>query len=48
MAKAKKAAPAKQEIERIELGNGNVLVRYDDGTWAIITVIPASVVDTLT
>ena len=48
MAKAKKAAPAKQEIERIELGNGNVLVRYDDGTWAIITVIPASVVETLT
>ena len=47
MAKAKKAAPAKKEIERIELGNGNVLVKYDDGTWAIITVIPAEVVESL-
>ena len=47
MAKAKKAAPAKKEIERIELGNGNVLVKYDDGTWAIVTVIPSEVVDSL-
>ncbi|MCM1438847.1 MAG: hypothetical protein NC131_06500, partial [Roseburia sp.] len=31
--KTKKAAePAKQEVERIELANGVVLVKYDDGS----------------
>ena len=37
MAKKTKKAPARQEVERIELGNGTVIVKYDDGTVEVIT-----------
>ena len=37
MAKKTKKVPARQEVERIELGNGTVIVKYDDGTVEVIT-----------
>ena len=37
MAKKTKKAPARQEVERIDLGNGTVIVKYDDGTVEVIT-----------
>ena len=37
MARKTKKAPARQEVERIELGNGTVIVKYDDGTVEVIT-----------
>ena len=37
MAKKTKKEPAKQEVERIDLGNGTVLVKYDDGSVEVIT-----------
>ena len=43
MAKKTKKEPAKQEVERIDLGNGTVLVKYDDGSVEVVitTVLPA-------
>ena len=35
MAKSKKA-PAKQEVKRIELENGNILIVFDDGSVQLI------------
>ena len=37
MAKKTKKEPAKQEVERIDLGNGTVLVKYDDGSVEVVT-----------
>ena len=37
MAKKIKKEPAKQEVERIDLGNGTVLVKYDDGSVEVVT-----------
>ena len=37
MAKKTQKVPARQEVERIELGNGTVIVKYDDGTVEVIT-----------
>ena len=43
MAKKTKKEPAKQEVDRIDLGNGTVLVKYDDGSVEVVitTVLPA-------
>ena len=41
MAKKKQEAKAK-EVSRIELGNGSVLVKYDDGSYAILSVTTLS------
>ena len=35
--KKTKKEPAKQEVERIDLGNGTVLVKYDDGSVEVVT-----------
>lgn len=40
MAKSKKKAEVK-EVERKVLSNGVILVKYDDGSYAILTPIPA-------
>ncbi len=37
MAKKTKKEPAKQEVERIDLGNGTVLIKYDDGSVEVVT-----------
>ena len=35
--KKTKKEPAKQEVERIDLGNGTVLIKYDDGSVEVVT-----------
>ena len=37
MAKKTKKEPAKQEVERIDLGNSTVLIKYDDGSVEVVT-----------
>ena len=36
--KTKKAAELK-EVARLDLGNGSILVKYEDGSYAIITTV---------
>ena len=46
MAKSKKKAEVK-EVERKVLSNGVILVKYDDGSYALLTPIPAEDADEL-
>ncbi len=39
--KTKKAAELK-EVARLDLGNGSILVKYEDGSYAIITTVAIS------
>ena len=42
MAKKTKKEVELKEVARIELGNGNILVKYEDGSYKIITEVTIS------